>query len=166
MLFRCLLSALLLTALSWAAIVASAAAPARADEPKPTVSLILSKASAERREQGALFRCTVGLDNATDKDLTVRSNFYSVFDGLELVVTNKEGKTLVQQSYTWHQSPFTASGREFPLKKGTTTGTLVFPTDHLGGDVKVVKVRLVGTLPGSGFDRILSTETIEVKIKE
>jgi hypothetical protein len=44
--------------------------------------------------------------------------------------------------------------------------SLVFPVGKLPAREKVFKVRLVGTLPGSGFRRILSTETLEVKIKE
>jgi hypothetical protein len=140
--------------------------PALADESKPTVSLLLSSASAERDEHDTLFRCEVLLDNATGKELTVRSNFSSAFDGLELVVTTREGKTLAQQPYTWHQSPFAPPGRDFTLKQGSTTATLVFPIRDLPGDVKVLKVRLVGTLPGSAYRRILSTETVEVKVKE
>jgi len=137
-----------------------------ADEPEPTVSLLLSRVSADRTKSSTLFRCEVSLDNATGRDLTVRSTFSSVFDGLELVVTNKEGKTLVQQAYISHQAPFAPPGREFPVKKGTTMGKLVFPVRVVPGNPKEVKVRLVGTLPGSGLRRILSTETITVKIKE
>jgi hypothetical protein len=137
-----------------------------ADEPNPTVSLVLGKASAERREQDTLFRCEASLDNATGRELSVRSNFYSAFDGLELVVTRMEGKTRVQQSYTFHQSPFTPLGRDFTLKKGFTTANLVFPIQNFPSDAKVVKVRLVGTLPGSGYRRILSTETLEIKMKK
>jgi hypothetical protein len=37
---------------------------------------------------------------------------------------------------------------------------------QLPAGARVVKVRLVGTLPGSAFRRILSTETLEVRIKE
>jgi hypothetical protein len=162
---RCLLSALPLAALSLTAILLSAGGPSLADESKPAVSLVLSKASAERDEHDTLFRCEAVLDNATGKDLTVRSNFSSAFDGLELVATTKEGKTLAQQPYTWHQSPFAPPGREFILKQGTTEATLVFPVRDLPRDAKVIKVRLVGTLPGSGYQRILSTETIEVEVK-
>jgi len=137
-----------------------------AGEPEPNVSLILSKASVAQLELDVLFRCEVSLDNAVGKELTVRSNFYSAFDGLELVVTNREGKTLVQQPYIFHQSPFAPAGREFALKEGTTKATLGFPVQGLPRDAKVVKIRLVGTLPGSGYQRILSTETIDVKIKD
>ena len=46
----------------------------------------------------------------------MRSNFGSVFDGLELVVTTAEGKVVAQQGYTFHQAPFAPPGRRFPLK--------------------------------------------------
>jgi hypothetical protein len=139
---------------------------APADDDKPAVSLILSKATAKRGELDTVFRCEAVLDNALGKDLTVRTNFSSVFDGLELVVTNKDGKILAQQPYIWHQAPFSPPGRKFMLKRGTTAATLVFPLRDFPKDAKVVKVRLVGTLPESKYPRILSTETIEVKVEE
>jgi len=43
---------------------------------------------------------------------------------------------------------------------------LVFPMPALPRDLKTVKVRLAGTLPGSSYQRILSTETLEVKLAE
>src|SRR5262245_13867021 len=124
---RCLLPVLPLTALSLAAILVSAGSPSRADEPKPAVSLLLPKASAEQNELDTLFRCEVVLDNATGKDLTVRSQFSSAFDGLELVVTTAEGKMLAQQPYTFHQAPFAPPERDFILKQGKTAATLKFP---------------------------------------
>jgi hypothetical protein len=149
-----------LAALIWAGSLSLAG------EAKPHVSLLLSKASAEPQKDEVLFRCETVLDNATGKDLTVRSSFSSVFDGLELVVTGKDGKTLAQQSYTWHQSPFAPPGRDFVLKQGSTSATLVFPIRDLPGDLKVARVRLVGTLPGSTYRRILSSETIEIKLRD
>src|SRR5260370_41805070 len=115
----------LLAPLALATIFLSTGRPALAEEPKPTVSLILSKASAERDEHDTTFRCAAALDSATGKDLTVRSSFSSAFDGLELVVTTKEGKTLAQQPYTFHQSPFAPTGRDFTLKQGSTEAALV-----------------------------------------
>jgi hypothetical protein len=137
-----------------------------AQEAKPVVSLILTGASAKQWPQEIHFHCDAVLDNATGKNLTVRSNFASAFDGLELVVTTRDGKVLAQQGYTWHQSPFTSEGRDFPVKQGITKGDLVFPIRDLPANVKTFKVRLVGTLPGSGHERILSSETIEVTVKE
>src|SRR6266849_3901454 len=110
--------------LALAVILLSIERPAVAEESKPAVSLILSKASAERDEHDTTFRCAAVLDNATGKDLSVRSSFSSAFDGLELVVTTKEGKTLAQQLYTFHQSPFAPPSRDFTLKQGSTEATL------------------------------------------
>jgi len=135
--------------------------PAIAEEQKPSVSLILAGASAEQLKQGILFACEAILDNASGKELPVRTNFYSAFDGLEVVVTNSEGKVLAQQGYTFHQSPNT--GRTFALPPGSTKGSLVFPIHDLPTDSKLFKVRLVGALPGSDYRRILSSETIEVR---
>ena len=135
-------------------------------DPEPAVSLLLQKGSAERWEQEILFRCEVALDNATGHELSVRSTFSSVFDGLEIVVTTPAGKVLAQRGYILHQAPYAASGRVFPLKEGKTTGTLVFPIRGLPKDFRALKVRLVGTLPGSNYQRILSSETLEVEVKD
>jgi hypothetical protein len=131
------------------------------------VSLLLLKASAERLNNGVLFQCETRIDNATGKNLTVKSCFFSALDGLELVITDKEGKTLVQWGQAWHQSPFSATPRDFLLKPGSTSATLMFPVGKvLPRDIKTVKVRLVGTLHGSEFSRILSTDTIEIEIRD
>jgi hypothetical protein len=124
----------------------------------------VSKASAERGEHDTLFRCDAILDNATRKDLAVRSGFFSAFDGLELVVTSPDGKVLAQQGFTYHQSPY-STGRAFPLKPGRTEKSLVFPIRGLPAEAKSLKVRLVGSLPGSEYQRILSSETLEVQVK-
>jgi hypothetical protein len=137
-----------------------------ADDSVPAVSLLLSKASAELRGQDTLFRCEVVLDNATGRDLAVWSNFSSAFDGLEVVVTNPKGKVLAQQGYTFHQSPFAPPPREFPVKQGRTVRTLVFPVAGLSKAASSLKIRLVGTLPGSGYERILSSETLAIEVKE
>ncbi len=133
--------------------------------PPPAVSLLLVKATADRWDKDVLFQCEVTLDNALGKETTVRSNFSSVFDGLELVVTTMEGKVIAQQGYTFHQSPFAPPGRTFALKQGKTTKTLVFPITGIPAEIRTLKVRLVGTLPGSTFDRILSSETLTLEVK-
>jgi hypothetical protein len=63
-------------------------------------------------------------------------------------------------------SAFAPPGREFPVKKGETKGTLVFPIPGLPNDADSLKIRLVGTLPGSGYERILLSETLAIKVKE
>ena len=156
----------LLILLTATASVAGAYLASPAADPQPAVSLLLDKVSAERRERDIYFTCDVTLDNELGRELAVRSNFFSAFDGLEIVVTTPEGKVLAQQAYSFHQSPFTATGRIFPLKKGKTAGTLLFPVGGLSADVRALKVRLVGTLPGSGYERILSSETLAVEVKE
>jgi hypothetical protein len=128
------------------------------------VSLVLSETKATRGDLDTLFVCRVSLDNRTVDDLTVRTTFYSVFDGLELIVTTPEGRTLAQQPYIHHQSPRAPDGRKMDVKRGVTTRELRFPIRDLPADVRQVKVRLVGTLPDSGYRRLLASETLEVKI--
>jgi hypothetical protein len=129
------------------------------------VSLVISKASAMRSENKYVgFALEVAVDNATGKDITARSHFYSAFDGLVLVVTDKNGKTLAQQSNVMHQSP-TATLNPYIVKAGTTSEKLGFPIPDFPKEATMVKVRLVGQLPNSDYKRFLSTETIEVEIK-
>jgi hypothetical protein len=134
-------------------------------EKKPTVSLLLGKVSAERWTNEVFFHCDAALVNA-GKELTVHSAFNSAFDGLELVVTAPDGTVLAQRGYILHQSPrFPA--QPYPVKSGRTEKTLVIPVpiEDLPRDAKAFKVRLVGTLPGSGYERVLSSETVEVRVK-
>jgi hypothetical protein len=128
------------------------------------VSLILSKASAERGEAYTTFKCEVRLENDFKKDLVMRSHFGSAFDGIELVVTSKDGKTLYQISSTYYLAPG-AEEMRVPLKPGITSATLVFSIPKFPNDLTTVKVRLVGTLPKCEYERILSTETQDVEIK-
>jgi hypothetical protein len=129
------------------------------------VTLRLTKVEAEPLSKDVLFRCHLELDNDTGHELKVRSSFFSAFDGLDLVVTDLDGKVLAQQHYVTHQSPH-GPVREFPIKTGRTKEEIRFPINGLPDGAKAFKVRLAGTLPGSGYDRILSTETLEVKVKE
>ena len=141
-------------------------ASAFADDSDARVSLMLSAVSAEKRADDTLFRCDVAIVNDTENVLTVSSNFYSAFDGLELVVTDADGKTIKQQPYTSHQSPFTHKGRQFPLKRGKTQTSLAFPISSFNNAGQILKVRLVGTLPGSTYTRILSTETLQLAVSK
>jgi hypothetical protein len=127
---------------------------------------LYTEALTKSDEVETLFSCEASLVNETGTDLTTRSHFYSEFDGLELVVTTREGITLAQQPYLWHQSPYTRFPREFKLKKGATTKVIVFPVRELPHNTEVVKVRLVGHLPGCEYKRFLSSETLELKIKK
>lgn len=136
-----------------------------ADE-TPRVSLYLTHVSAHETQHGTRFRCKVKIVNDTGKRLSVTSNFHSVFDGLELVVTDVDGKLLRQRPYTFHQSPFTSDGREIPLARGKTEADIVFPISNFGMVGQPLKIRLVGTLPGSSYSKILSTETSRVDISK
>ena len=136
---------------------------------KPDVSLILSKASAERLtpspplKSQVLISCEVMVNNQTGKTLKVTSDRGSAYDALEIVVTRSDGTILAQQPYGDQFGLGTFS--LFELRDGKNTKTLVFPiADAVPSDLDVIKVRLVGTLPGSGYKRIISSYTFEVKI--
>jgi hypothetical protein len=136
---------------------------------KPDVSLVLSKASAERVVPGkplkskVLVQCEVMLNNQTGKKLTVTSDRSSAYDALEVVVTKSDGTILAQQAYGYHFGLGAFS--RFELNAGKNVKTLVFPISNaVPSDLDVIKVRLVGSLPGSGYKRILSSDTLEVKI--
>jgi len=149
-----------------AVVLAGFGGPLVAAEPEPIVSLILSKASAKVNDPDVLFVCEFTIDNATGKELVVKSHMNSAFDGLELVVTDKDGKTLAQQQFIYHQSPYSGDTRDFPIKRGTTSGKIAVPIRDLFKPGQALKVRVVGTLPGSSYERILSTETLDVTVKE
>jgi RNA polymerase sigma factor (sigma-70 family) len=135
------------------------------EKPK-RVSLVLSKASAERRDKDVLFRCEAILDNATGKELSWQTSFVSTFPGLGLVVTDKDGRELAQE-FSSQQStgdyivPILSN---YVLKQGNTPVRLVFAVE-LPREVKVVKVRLLGALPGSNYKHLLSSDTLELTLR-
>lgn len=114
------------------------------------VSLTLESARAETLDNGrdVAFECKVVIQNDTGSDLEARSHFYSIYDGLELVVFGESGEILVRQSYLLHQSPFSAEGRPFPVARGANRGTLGFPILDLKPDIRKVRAQVVGVLPG------------------
>ncbi len=147
----------------FAVLVGVARQRSLAQEPKSSVQLHLAKATAERSDEATYFRCEVVLENATGNELIVKSCYYSACDGLELEVT-RAGKGLARRRYTSHQSPYTFSPRSFALKQGKTTFTLVFPNLDLGEAAdEPYQVRVEGTLPGSGYNQRLVSNTVDVR---
>ena len=157
---------LILTVVAHAALCLSDGNPLAADESCGTVSLSVSAASVKRGEADTLFQFEAVLENTTGKELTVRTNFSSVFDGLVLEVKNAKGETLVVQPYTFHQSPFAPPGRELLLKRGKTAETLVFPVRDFPKEAGEVGVFLGGLLPGHGERYVHSAKPIRLKIKK
>jgi hypothetical protein len=136
----------------------------RAGEQKPAVVLDLVKAIAERSDSGAvLLCCTATLKNHSGAELRVRTNFHSVFDGIEVVVLGESGEKLRQQPYIYHQSPYSFRGRDLPLKTGETRETLTFPVD-LPKDTRSVRLLLVGILPGCDRSGLLCSRSVTVAI--
>jgi RNA polymerase sigma factor (sigma-70 family) len=133
-------------------------------EPAKKVSLELSKAVAERRDNDVYIYCDIRIDNVTGKVLNVKSTFYSAYDGLELMVTDKKGNVLAQPKYIDGRSPYTPKGRDFPIKEGSTSANLRFTVRGLAKDVNAVKVRVVGTLPGSAYKGPLASDTLEIAV--
>ena len=113
----------------------------------PRVELELIKATAERSSGGEVrLDCTATLKNDSGVALRVRTSFFSVFDGIEVLILRESGEKLGRQSSLFHQSPYSV-GRELLLKTGETRETLAFPV-NLPKDVRSVRVLLVGVLPG------------------
>jgi hypothetical protein len=138
---------------------------ARAEEQKPAVVLELVKATAERLDSGAvLFSCTATLKNNSGVELQVRTNFFSVFDGMFLLVLGESGEKVHQQPYIFHQSPYSPEGRDLPLKTGVTRETLVFPVNGLPKDIWFVRLLLVGDLPGCNRSGLLCSGSVIVAI--
>ncbi|MFO0965760.1 MAG: hypothetical protein U0793_09285 [Gemmataceae bacterium] len=136
-----------------------------ADEPKEPVQLRLLRAGAERSGKDVFFFCDAVLINNTGAAFNVRSSFFSAFDGLRLVVFAEDGKKLLEQSFTAHQSPFSVRGSLFPVGQGENKKTLRFPVSGAPGDTKTVQVVLIGTLPGTDHG-VLCSDLARVTIAE
>jgi hypothetical protein len=137
---------------------------ARAEEQKPTVVLDLVKATAERLDSGTvLLVCTATLKNHSGVELRVRTNFGSVFDGIDVLVFRESGEKLIKQPYVYHQSPYSFQARDLSLKTGETRETLVFPVD-LPKDTPSVRLLLVGVLPGCDRSGLLCSGSMNVAI--
>ena len=129
----------------------------------PAIELSLSKASAFWNGDQVLVVCDAVIDNRTAAAVSVRSNFFSAFDGVSLVVRNAKGKELFRKSYIAHQSPQAPPGKLYGLAVGENRKELRFPVDLPKG-TDTIRVSLVGTLPGSGRDDLLLSDVIEVKV--
>jgi hypothetical protein len=128
------------------------------------VVLDLVKATAERLDSGGvLFYCTATLKNHSGVELRVRTNFFSVFDGMSLIVLGESGEKLLQQPYIYHQSPYSPHDRDLPLKTGETREELRFPV-NLPKDTGLVRVLLVGVLPGCDRSGLLCSGSMVVAI--
>ncbi|MBN1769662.1 MAG: hypothetical protein JXB32_00255 [Deltaproteobacteria bacterium] len=126
----------------------------------PGVSLVLASASAERWDGGDLLvRCAATLHNDTGRELTVRTNFHSAFDGLSIVLLRPDGSELARQAYNYHQSPY-AEDQAIPLPPGPTTEELGFPLRDLPRDLEGVRARLEGGLPGTEFPDGLASDPV------
>lgn len=156
----------LLVAITLATVTLSiSAAQTRGDERETPISLALKAASAERGDEDVTFRFEVTIDNATGKEVITKSAFSSIFDGLDLIVMDADGKLLVRQGYTFHQSPVRLNKKKFILKPGKTSGVLLFPVRKSFKVGQVLKVRLDGTLPNSPYTKLLSTNTKEIRVE-
>lgn len=134
-------------------------------EQMPQVVLTLESVSAEGGNGDVLFECKLTVENNTGKELKVRSNFFSAFDGMLLVVRDERGKELKRQPYIAHQSPMFGE-QEYPLRVGKTTQAIVFPVRELPEKQTRFTVQVVGTLPGSGYKPELSSRVRAAQLKD
>lgn len=117
------------------------------------VSMVLSSASFAPKESEV--RCKVTLVNDTGTEQIVQSvlDGPSVYDYMELVITDKNGIVQRQICYWFHRDPsFSSKTKEPTLARGETAGTLIFPLENLDSLPSVIKVRLVGTLPEASIE--------------
>jgi hypothetical protein len=95
----------------------------------------------------------------------VHTNFYSVFDGVELLVLDESGQRVAQQPYIYHQSPHSFHGRDLTLKPGETRRKLVFPI-ALPDGVRTARVLLIGVLPGCDRAGLLASGSVSVFVPQ
>jgi hypothetical protein len=154
--------------LCWCLLILLAVGCARTPPTDPqaatagAVTLSLASARAEHLQNEVLFVCDAVLDNRTGAELTVRSCYFSAFDGLDLVVMDEMGHTVARQAYTFHQSFFSIEQQCFPLKGGQNQQELRFPVRGLPKNRIVYRVLLAGHLPGSEYDGSLSSNQVAV----
>lgn len=147
-------------------IVMLASRESIARDPAGFVSIVLDKVSAERSDElfCSLSFC-VHIDNDTGSEIKFQSVDGSTLDGLEVLVTDCEGKVLVQQSLTAHLSPVSPEGKTSTIPRGKSTSTIDVPVFGISERVQRINVRLVGSLWKSTYRRLCSTETVPVPIE-
>jgi hypothetical protein len=130
--------------------------------------MILSSASLGPEGSGFEISCTVTLINDTGADLVVHSGCAvpTIYDSIELVVTDCNGIVQVQMPFSYHKSPRVNTYGEATLPRGATTGVVSFPFREANSFPKDIRVRLVGTLPDSGYSKICSSETVKVTVRK
>ncbi len=129
------------------------------------VVIKLSKVTVENSGGRMRFICETEIHNETGAELMVKSNYYSAFDGLMIVVLDKGGKILKKQLYTDYYSLFSDEPRSFPLRRGKNTERLIFPINGLPPDTTDFCVYITGNLPGSEYPGILQSDTVTVVVK-
>ena len=70
---------------------------------------------------------------------------------------------MAEQSYLFHQSPYSADPRPFILKKGKNQKDMRIPFWLLPEDWAGLQAKLVGDLPGSKFKGKLESNTIKIQ---
>ncbi len=132
--------------------------------PVEKIRLVLNKASM-LPISSPIIECEVTLINDTGAALDVKSNFFSAYDALELVIFGEGGEKRLQQLYSYHQSPYTFKPRSFPLAKGENRATLRLPIDGaLPAGARSVKVLIMGRLAGVEGAGVLCSNLIEMKV--
>ena len=155
----------LLGSLAWCLMLWVGVTGSPAAEKEVPVSLKLLEATAEKFDDGKLLiSCRVLLDNRTGDEITVTSNFGSPFDGIEIILSDTEGKVITRQGYTFHQSPYGPKPQEIEVQPGRTAATLVFPLTFKGKVGMKFGVQLSGLLQNSGPKVLLATERAELVV--
>jgi hypothetical protein len=130
------------------------------------ISLILTSVSAVRYVDYVSFECHLQINNDTGAAVTVPSRYSNPFGDLELVVTDMKGKVLSQTPYKNHRTTNYSTPRPVAIKQGETTVRLPFPVFGFDEKAKTVKARVVGVFAGSEYQRICSTDTLQISIED
>ena len=131
---------------------------------RPTIGLSIRHGSARVADRHLSVTCLANIENNTGRPLTVTSSFFSAFDGLTLLVFDEQDRELARQSFLHHQSPYSITGRPFPIRPGNTEQRMRFPVPSLPNPPSRLVLQLVGTLPGSGHTNRLVSNKIAVNL--
>jgi hypothetical protein len=130
------------------------------------VSLRIAAPSAVRDGRYVTIICHATLDNRTDSAFVVKSNFFSAFDGLSVLVRTQAGEELGKTSFLMHQSPWTWEPQVFPLPPGKTSHRLDFTSEAIPPEIQTITIQVVGDLPGSTYDEELRSNSMVIKVKK
>ncbi len=132
--------------------------------PHGTVALELRSIEPVAHFPGWTLRCQTAFQNETGADLRVMSYRGLPIDSMDIVVMDKDGNELSRKNCAAHSSMFFPEGRWTSLPVGETVQQLDFLIGDIPAEHRDCQAVIVGTLPGSDYEKALSSNTIKLRL--